>query len=450
MKKDRKGRRLKEGEKQRKNGLYEFRFTDPNTGERESVYSWRLLKTDKNPSATHVSDESLREMEDRIFQAIESGADTIFERDMTLNDFFDEINDLRTVKATTRDTYRYSYDTHIRYTFLGRMSLRKIRRLHITKLYNDILNGESGKPLRVSSLGVINSCLSSLFKEAIMAEQISLNPTTGVYSDIKRSHNYDHLATSISNDSIVKQQKSLNKLQQERFFEHLKSNLRWVDCYLELLLFLAYTGCRIGEASAITWHDINFQSKEIIIRRTLSTIKNRTTGKSETHLTSPKSACGIRIIPMNDILYQCLKNLHEVQQSQKNNQICVDGVSGFVFLGPRGGLLVRSTVDRAIISIAESYNKQEVIEAAEEKREPVLIPHITAHSFRHTFCSLFLQANPSMIKELQELAGHCSAGFTLTTYADSLGDSKKDAMNSMRDYIGITLPVKTVAESVRI
>ena len=55
-----------------------------------------------------------------------------------------------------------------------------------------------------------------------------------------------------------------------------------------------------------------------------------------------------------------------------------------------------------------------------------------------------------MIKELQELAGHCSAGFTLTTYADSLGDSKKDAMNSMRDYIGITLPIKTVAESVRI
>ena len=60
-KKDAKGRNLKPGEDQRKNGMYRYRYTD-NTGKRQSIYSWRLVRSDKNPSKKHSSPLSLREM----------------------------------------------------------------------------------------------------------------------------------------------------------------------------------------------------------------------------------------------------------------------------------------------------------------------------------------------------------------------------------------------------
>lgn len=48
-KKDIKGRVLKEGEDQLKDGRYRYRFTDK-YGKRKAIYSWKLVTTDKTPS----------------------------------------------------------------------------------------------------------------------------------------------------------------------------------------------------------------------------------------------------------------------------------------------------------------------------------------------------------------------------------------------------------------
>ena len=44
--KDNKGRILKDGEYQRANGQYEYRYTDSFSGKQRSVYAWRLNETD--------------------------------------------------------------------------------------------------------------------------------------------------------------------------------------------------------------------------------------------------------------------------------------------------------------------------------------------------------------------------------------------------------------------
>lgn len=46
--KDNKGRILREGEVQRSDGKYMYRYTDAG-GERRAVYSWRLVESDKVP-----------------------------------------------------------------------------------------------------------------------------------------------------------------------------------------------------------------------------------------------------------------------------------------------------------------------------------------------------------------------------------------------------------------
>ena len=49
QKKDLKGRNLKQGESQLKDGRYRYRYTDK-YGKRNTVYAWKLTRTDKTPS----------------------------------------------------------------------------------------------------------------------------------------------------------------------------------------------------------------------------------------------------------------------------------------------------------------------------------------------------------------------------------------------------------------
>ena len=66
---DSKGRLLKQGERQREDGKYEYRYYDEKGG-RHSVYSWRLVDTDRIPPGKRDA-ESLRSMEKRIRRDLE-------------------------------------------------------------------------------------------------------------------------------------------------------------------------------------------------------------------------------------------------------------------------------------------------------------------------------------------------------------------------------------------
>ena len=66
---DSKNRILRNGESQRKDGRYAFKYIDT-TGRQQFVYSWKLEKTDKTP-AGKWDDISLREKERMILRNID-------------------------------------------------------------------------------------------------------------------------------------------------------------------------------------------------------------------------------------------------------------------------------------------------------------------------------------------------------------------------------------------
>ena len=66
---DSKKRILQNGESQRKDGKYEFKYVDAN-GTRRSAYSWKLVATDRVPEGKRC-ELSLREMEKQIFVFIQ-------------------------------------------------------------------------------------------------------------------------------------------------------------------------------------------------------------------------------------------------------------------------------------------------------------------------------------------------------------------------------------------
>ena len=73
--KDGKNRNLRNGESQRKDGRYVYKYTDI-YGKPQFVYSWKLVPTDKTPAGKR-DDISLREKEAQIKKDLNDGIDTV-------------------------------------------------------------------------------------------------------------------------------------------------------------------------------------------------------------------------------------------------------------------------------------------------------------------------------------------------------------------------------------
>ena len=73
--KDNKGRNLRLGESQRKDGRYVYKYTDI-YGKPQFKYAWKLVPTDKTPAGKR-EDLSLREKEKQIKKDLADGLNTI-------------------------------------------------------------------------------------------------------------------------------------------------------------------------------------------------------------------------------------------------------------------------------------------------------------------------------------------------------------------------------------
>jgi integrase len=176
--------------------------------------------------------------------------------------------------------------------------------------------------------------------------------------------------------------------EQQCAFLHFVRHSQTYEAVYPFYMFMAGTGCRVGEATGLTWDEVDFNRDVITIRHQLqySTFRANSTGPMDFHITAPKSANDARKIPMRPEVKEAL--LMQQTRQSKGNNIIVDGVSGFVFTTPHGGLMKSTDVAMQLREIRKAFQQAEIEEAALDGRKPIVLPHINPHSFRHTFYSL--------------------------------------------------------------
>ncbi len=91
--KDCRGRILRNGETQLPDGRYKFRYTDE-SGERRTVYSWKLVETDKLKEGQR-GQESLREKEKRILKDLDDHIRNKSAEQVAVNDMFEKFMEIR-------------------------------------------------------------------------------------------------------------------------------------------------------------------------------------------------------------------------------------------------------------------------------------------------------------------------------------------------------------------
>lgn len=396
--KDNKGRNLREGEQQRADGRYMFTYTDPMTGKRKFLYSWKLEVHDKVP-AGKKNDKSLRE---KIKEIQKDVADGIMADGggLTVSDLVEKyIETKQGVRPTTMNGYK-TVINFLKKDPFGKKRIDKIKVLEAKKWIIDLQkNGKS-----YSSIHTIRGVVRPAFALAVESDYIRKNPFDFELKDV------------LINDSIRRQ--AVEPKVERAFLQFVKNDEYFCE-YYDGMLILFKTGLRISELCGLTLNDINMEERTIDVNHQL-----QTTGNKGKYIEKTKTDAGTRVLPMTEEVYQAFQRVIANRKTPKVEQM-IDGYSGFLFLDNRGKAMVSYQWEKRFQHAIEKHNK---IYKAE-------LPKITPHICRHTYCTNMAKRMISP-KTLQYLMGHSSIEVTMNVYTHlGLLDAKKevDRIEAMRE-----------------
>lgn len=390
--KDSKGRVLKEGEFQRKNGKYEYKYTQ--NGERKTVYSWRLLATDKNPEGKKY-DLSLREKEKEISRDLDDGINTTLAHQINLNEMFEMyLRSKKKLSSKTKAKYRQLWKLHVAESPLGLMAPGKMKKANIQHFYAGLSDeGLSDTTIRMYH----NNLIQPTLVYAVDNDLLRKNPAKGCldgYTDYKKRN-------------------ALTREKQRIFLDFVK-NSKYYNVYLPMLQIMIGTACRIGEISGLTWEDVDMKKREIHINHQL--VYEKVDGKATLYIDTPKSESGNRTIGMtSQVRNAFLEQKALCIRLGRRSVVEVDGYKDFIFLNNWNRPYTTTGFNAVLGRIVTHYNKEEQKKAEKEKRKPLLLPHISNHILRHTGCTRMAEAGMD-IKVLQTIMGHSDPAITLKVY----------------------------------
>ena len=374
---DNRGRILRNGEIQKADGRYRYKYTDA-FGETHYVYSWRLDKNDRMP-AGKKSEPSLREKEkmitaDLFDQIVPEGGR------MTVIALVEKYVSLKTgVRPTTEAGYRTVINILKKDDF-GRKRIDKVKISDAKEWLIQLQKNGRG----FSTIRTIRGVLRPAFQLAMDDDLIRKNPFGF------------ELATVVYNDSVTRE--AITREQERRFLKFVKEDKHFKK-YYDGIYILFNTGLRISEFVGLTKSDIDFKDMKINVDHQLQ----RFNGIGY-KIVEPKTESGVRQVPMTPEVSECFRRIMKARVKPKVEPN-IDGYAGFLFLDKDGHPMVAMHWEKYFQHICEKYNKIYRLQ----------MPKVTPHVCRHTFCSKMAAArmNP---KTLQYIMGHSDISVTLNTY----------------------------------
>ena len=374
---DNKNRILRNGESQRKDGRYAFKYVDAN-GQVQFVYSWKLEKTDKTPTGKR-DDISLREKEKIIQRDLYDGI-VPNGGEMTVIQLVEKYVLQKTGVRHNTDAGYKTVINIIKKDSFGKQRIDRVKisdaRAWLIKLQKD---GRS-----YSSIHSIRGVVRPAFQMAVDDDLLRKNPFEF------------QLATVIVNDSVTRE--AITRKQERAFLEFVKNDKHFSK-YYEGIYILFKTGLRISEFVGLTTQDIDLKKRTIDVNHQLQ--RTRT---MEYVIEDTKTNAGTRVLPMTDDVYECFKSILENRPKPKVEPM-ISGKMGFLYLDKNDRPMVAMHWEKYFQHICQKYNNIYRVQ----------MPKVTPHVCRHTYCSNMAKSgmNP---KTLQYLMGHSDIGVTLNTY----------------------------------
>lgn len=387
---DNKGRILRTGESQRKDGRYAYKYVDA-FGKPQFVYSWKLVATDKTPAGKRDV-PALRDKVKEISRDLEDGIDTIGKK-MTVCQLYAKQNGLRkNVKHGTKKGRDYLMGL-LQDDPFGMKSIDTVKQSDAKEW-----------AIRMSEKGFAFQTISN-FKRSLKAAFY-----TAIEDDCIRKNPFNFALDTVIEDDRERKA-ALTPKQEESLLAFMEQDAVYKK-YRDEVIILLGTGLRISEFCGLTTA-LDFKNRQINVDHQL--LRDAEIGY---YIETPKTKNGIRQIPMTEEVCQALRRVLK----NRGNAVpfSVEGYKNFLFLKNDGMPKVAANYESMLKGLVKKYNKQ-------NKEQ---LPNITPHILRHTFCTRLANAgmNP---KALQYIMGHANITMTLNYYAHATYDSAKAEMERL-------------------
>ena len=247
--------------------------------------------------------------------------------------------------------------------------------------------GEKGAYANYSFLNNINR---RILQYGVTMQVIQHNPARDVIIP-RKQQNKEHKVKFFSNQEL------------KQFLEYLDNlDLSSYENLFDYVLYktLLASGCRIGEALALEWSDIDLKKGIISISKTLNRYQETNT---------PKSKAGLREIDIDKATVSLLKQYKKRQQVQSWK------------LGRSESIVFTPFTTKYAYACLLRKRLQGHFKAAS-------VPDISFHGFRHTHATIMLYAGIEA-KDLQYRLGHSNISMTLNTYVHATKEGAKKAVS---------------------
>lgn len=393
VRRDNKGRKLFNGESQRKDGKYEYKYQDA-WGKRKTVYSWKLTPTDRVPAGKR-DDISLREKIKQIQKDLNSNI-TPDGGNFTVLELVEKYISQKTgVRHNTRSNYNFVVNVIKKEAF----GQRRIDKIKVSDAKEWLIKMQQIDGRGYSSIRTIRGVVRPAFQMAVDDDLLVKNPFEF------------QLNTVVVNDSVTRE--AITRQQERDFLEFVKNDKHFCK-YYDGIYILFKTGLRISEFVGLTKKNLDFENNRIIVDHQLQRTRDMKYIIEDT-----KTESGERMVPMTPEVKEAFQRILANRKNPKVEPM-VDGYSGFLFLDKNGRPMVALHWEKYFQYIREKYNKIYRVQ----------MPKVTPHVCRHTFCSNMAKSgmNP---KTLQYIMGHSDISVTLNTYTHLNYDDAEEEMQKV-------------------
>ncbi|MGN0665017.1 MAG: tyrosine-type recombinase/integrase [Huintestinicola sp.] len=398
--KDNKNHVLKDGEHQRSNGTYEYKWRD-NKGKRHSVYA-----------------KTLDELRAKEIDVIRDALDGIRadKNAITINDLYYRWEQLKKgLKANTFQNYKYMYSQFVEQDF-GNTHIADLKRSDVRAFYNYLADE---RHVKANTIDTIHTVLHQVLELGVEDDYLRYNPSDNALKELKRAHN---------NDSEKKRALTVSEA---NLFESFLLTEGQYHRWYPIFTIMMWTGMRVGEITGLRWCDIDLEEGLINVNHTLVYFDKGGSERCGFAVNTPKTKAGERIIPMLPKVKEAflMEKAYQEEIGLKCN-VVVDGYTDFIFINRFGGVQHQGTLNKALRRIIRDCN-YEVLDKG--MKDPVLLPKFSNHSLRHTFTTRMCEAGVN-IKAMQDILGHADAETTLQIYTDATKDLKKSEMIGLNEF----------------
>ena len=334
----------------------------------EARKKWRgVIKT--HGKRKYFSGSTSKEVQDLMFDfrnAKKSGLDVT--KTSTLSELSAKFFNVksRAVTEKTLDEYKSKYNNYID-GYIGHVKVNELTTDRVNILIDDLLDDGLSNNVINQSIKV----LTAIMKHAQKLGYIAINPS----ANAEKLKHEKKVMRSLTPDEI------------KSFLSHAKDTKLFALFYL-----LINSGIRLGEALAITWEDINWETDELTINKSYD---------DKYGLGKTKTKHSERVIKLNGSTMQVLHQHHSAQLEKQTELPKYWNNNGIVFATDIGTHFNRSNIfNRHFTKICKSAG----------------ITDIRLHDLRHTFASISL-LNGVPVLEISHYLGHKDAVITLETYS---------------------------------